>query len=228
MNKNQALNTKNSEEPDDPKSLTQQGYTKYKEGKADEAIDLYLKAININPNYALARSNLGHAYKKKEMFNEAIKEWEEVLKRGASGSITIPIPGNIDDAKRLLKEQKNKNKDKDLPGVAKILRKQIKQLEKEDANWRDIYPKIVKIGDTAVPALTKALGGKNETLQLRAMELLAKIGGDDAMNAIKSAYKKGNENLCFYIKRIFTDIDEQVKDELNNLPEKKWWQFWKN
>jgi tetratricopeptide (TPR) repeat protein len=213
--------------PKDPAVLTHEGYEADKVNQLDKAIDKYKEALKINPNFALARSNLGHAYKKQGNLKEAIKEWEETLKRGAPGSIAIPIPRNINEAKGLLYEQENINKDKHLPGAAKILKSYIKELGNEKANWRDIYPKVVRIGDTAIPILIKALGSRNETLQIRAVDLLIKISGSDEIEAFKEAYRKGSERLRYNIEHYIKDIDDRIKNDPVKSPEKKWWEFWK-
>ena len=90
----------------DAKSITHKGYLKEKEGQEEEAISFYLKALSVDPNYALARFNLGQIYKKKGRIEEALNEWKEALQRGAKESLAISIRGSIKDAEEKIKYEK--------------------------------------------------------------------------------------------------------------------------
>ena len=46
------------------------------------AIAEYQTALRLKPDFALAHKNLGFAYTKKGMKNEAIKEFKEVYQNG--------------------------------------------------------------------------------------------------------------------------------------------------
>jgi tetratricopeptide (TPR) repeat protein len=206
--------------------LTHEGYNLYKEDKLDEAIDKYKQALKVDPYFFLARSNMGRALQEQGKLLEAITEWEELLKQGPPPSIAIPIPRLIDDAKRLLYEQENIGKDKNLPNADILVKSYIEELEKPKANWRDINTKVIRIGETAIPDLIVALKSKNELLQVRVVHLLNFIGGEKAKNALIEAYKGGSEKLRHGIKSYIKDIDEQIKKMPINKPQKKWWKFW--
>jgi tetratricopeptide (TPR) repeat protein len=206
--------------------LTHEGYKLAKADKLEEAIYKYKQALKLDSKFFLARSNMGHALRKQGKLKEAIAEWEELLKQGAPPKIAIPVPGLIDDAKKLLYEQENKGKDKDLPNAAELVKLYIEELEKPEANWRDINTKVIRIGETAIPNLITALKSKNELLQKRVVHLIHFIGGKIATDALIEAYKEGNEELRKNIKYYIKNIDDQIISVPKKKIQKKWWKFW--
>jgi Tfp pilus assembly protein PilF len=50
------------------------------EGRWDEAIDLFSKAVAANPSSAAAHNNLAVAYERKGLWDEAAKHYEAALK----------------------------------------------------------------------------------------------------------------------------------------------------
>jgi tetratricopeptide (TPR) repeat protein len=62
-----------------PKAYVQLGVFYVQEGRLDEAIQQYKKALSINPRYDEAHNNLGFVYINKGMFDEAIEELETTL-----------------------------------------------------------------------------------------------------------------------------------------------------
>jgi tetratricopeptide (TPR) repeat protein len=50
-----------------------------REGRLDEAIEHFKKAITIKPSYARAHNNLGNAYTKKGMFGKAVAEYKKAI-----------------------------------------------------------------------------------------------------------------------------------------------------
>ena len=59
------------EDPSNVAALTNFGYLLSREGKTDEAILLYQRAIGMDPRYAVAHNNLGLAYTEKEHYAAA-------------------------------------------------------------------------------------------------------------------------------------------------------------
>ncbi len=68
-----ALNIKEN----DPKILTQYGITLCRINRPDEAINILIRSIEINPEYSLAKWHLAIAYKFTGIFEEAIKLFED-------------------------------------------------------------------------------------------------------------------------------------------------------
>ena len=56
-----------------------QAHNLHKEGRYDEAIEEYNKAIELNPNYAIAYARRGQAYFKLEKFDLAIPDLAKAL-----------------------------------------------------------------------------------------------------------------------------------------------------
>ena len=70
-----ALNIKGN----DPKILTQYGITLCRINRVDEAINIFIKSICINPDYSLSIWHLAIAYKVSGLFEEAIKLFEQCM-----------------------------------------------------------------------------------------------------------------------------------------------------
>jgi len=70
-----ALNIKEN----DPKILTQYGITLCRINRVDEAINIFIKSICINPDYSLSIWHLAIAYKVSGLYEEAIKLFEQCM-----------------------------------------------------------------------------------------------------------------------------------------------------
>jgi tetratricopeptide (TPR) repeat protein len=66
---------------DDPRLLNATGYATRKLGDADAALPFYARALEINPNYTLAREYLGEAYLSKGDAVSARAQLGEIEKR---------------------------------------------------------------------------------------------------------------------------------------------------
>jgi tetratricopeptide (TPR) repeat protein len=66
---------------EDPKVLNYQGYSHRKSGRLETAVTYYRKALNINPNYILAREYLGEGYVAAGRIDLAKIELNEIAKR---------------------------------------------------------------------------------------------------------------------------------------------------
>ena len=70
-----ALNIKEN----DPKILTQYGITLCRINRVDEAINIFIRSICINPDYSLSIWHLAIAYKVSGLYEEAIKLFEQCM-----------------------------------------------------------------------------------------------------------------------------------------------------
>ena len=65
----------------DPDDFNRQGVSLDSQGKIDDAINKYKKALRLEPNNREAHYNLAVAYNKKGLFKEAIEEYKTVILR---------------------------------------------------------------------------------------------------------------------------------------------------
>lgn len=56
------------------------GYAYFAQEQYDLAIKQYKEALENNPNYVTALNNIGHAYEKKNLTQQALESYEQVLK----------------------------------------------------------------------------------------------------------------------------------------------------
>lgn len=106
----------------DPISLvinTTVGLVYYYAGKYDEATEVFLKTLEVEPNFAMAHFFLGQTHSQKKMFNEALSEFEEASKLfGASTNMQATfgtasaLAGNKDKALEILKDLEKESKEK--------------------------------------------------------------------------------------------------------------------
>lgn len=96
----------------------ERGVKKESEGKADEAIEQYRKAIKDAPDFAVAHNNLGSLYIGKSQFPDAQKEFEESIRLAPADSKgyfnmanLMLLTGKLSDAERYLQEGFRKQPD---------------------------------------------------------------------------------------------------------------------
>src|SRR2546426_10443556 len=65
--------------PDSPVARSKLGVALAQQGRLDEAIAEFSKALSLRPTYAPAYSNLGNAYREKGMLPEALVAYERAL-----------------------------------------------------------------------------------------------------------------------------------------------------
>jgi len=65
------------------------------EGKLDQAIPYYKKALSINPYYRQARNNLGKAYAQMNLYDQAIFEFKEAIRMSPSFEIAYINLGHL-------------------------------------------------------------------------------------------------------------------------------------
>ena len=63
----------------DPKILTQYGITLCRVNRIDEAVNVFIRSIEINPGYSLAVWHLAIAYKVSGLYEEAIRLFEQCM-----------------------------------------------------------------------------------------------------------------------------------------------------
>ena len=63
------------------------GYSHFERGEVDRAVRLYTRALEIDPNSAQARYNLGLAFADAKLFSEALVEWNRVVELDHDGEL---------------------------------------------------------------------------------------------------------------------------------------------
>lgn len=82
----------------DERVLTYIGFATRKLGHVEEALPLYRKALEIDPNYVVARAYLGEAFLSKDEPDKARGELAEIAKRCGSGCPAyVDLAGHIAD-----------------------------------------------------------------------------------------------------------------------------------
>lgn len=66
---------------DDPRILNYTGYNTRKLGRVDEAMGYYARALEVNPNYTVARAYMGEAYLQKGNVAKAKEQLDEIESR---------------------------------------------------------------------------------------------------------------------------------------------------
>lgn len=74
-----------AEHKDEPRFLTYTGYATRKLGRVDEALGYYTRALEVNPNYTVARAYLGEAYLNRGERAKAEAQLVEIQQRCGSG-----------------------------------------------------------------------------------------------------------------------------------------------
>jgi tetratricopeptide (TPR) repeat protein len=78
--------------------LTYIGYATRKLGRVEEALPIYRQALDVNPNYVVARAYLGEAFLTKGEPGEARMQLSEIERRcGATCPAYVDLKGHIQD-----------------------------------------------------------------------------------------------------------------------------------
>lgn len=181
---NSSLNSSSKVEPRTAQEHTQLANSYwFEERKLDEAIIEYQKALQIDPDYALARSNLGSLYLLNDRIEEAITEFEEALRRGISQAV---IRRNTET---WLEEAIAIRDTRQTPigDVDKAIREYIEELGGPCNRLRAVYEKLREIGSPAVDALISAIHTKNFILTNRVFDLLGKMGNPRTIEPLSRA-----------------------------------------
>jgi tetratricopeptide (TPR) repeat protein len=82
----------------DERVLTYIGFATRKLGHVDEALPIYRQALEVNPNYVVARAYMGEAFLTKNEPTKAHEELGEIERRcGASCPAYVDLKGHIAD-----------------------------------------------------------------------------------------------------------------------------------
>lgn len=85
----------------DERVLTYIGFATRKLGHVDEAMPIYRKALEVNPNYTVARAYLGEAFLTKHQPEQARVQLSEIERRcGATCPAYVDLEGHIADYER--------------------------------------------------------------------------------------------------------------------------------
>ncbi|KAL3426516.1 tetratricopeptide [Phlyctema vagabunda] len=86
----------------DPLLLNEMGIVFYHQDRLDHAIEIFLKALKIadkidsDPQaWVATRSNLGHAYRRKQLWDSAMCEFDEVLRQGGKDASVFCAKGLV-------------------------------------------------------------------------------------------------------------------------------------
>jgi tetratricopeptide (TPR) repeat protein len=94
----QALDYLVKAENKDERILTYMGFATRKLGDVDAALPLYSEALNINPNYVVARAYMGEAFLTKGQPDKAKAELKEIEQRcGVACPAYVDLKGHIAD-----------------------------------------------------------------------------------------------------------------------------------
>ncbi|HEX2841745.1 tetratricopeptide repeat protein [Hyphomicrobium sp.] len=94
----QALGYLTLAEKKDERVLTYIGYATRKLGHVEEALPYYRQALDVNPNYVVARAYLGEAFLSKGELEKARGELAEIERRcGATCPSYVDLKGHIQD-----------------------------------------------------------------------------------------------------------------------------------
>ena len=169
----------------------QKGWAFHEKDRFDEAVEEYRKALLINPNYSLARSNLGMVYKKQGKQDDAIREWEEALNRGISEvMVRMNTEDWLNEAKALRDERL-----KPIGDVDGAVKSYLEELGKASDKWFVAYEALARIGVPAVDQLIDGLKSDNDLLRNRSIDLLAKIGDKRAIAPLEEASKINEQDF---------------------------------
>jgi tetratricopeptide (TPR) repeat protein len=161
--------------------LIKEGIEFDKAGKYDEGIKCFQEALEIEPNNAWARWQLGAAYKTQDRLDEAIKEFEEVLLRGA-GTFRESTEHWLNEAKML-----KTVRDKAPSELESQIGNYIEQVGEHSERWFPAYEALKRIGAPAMDAVLNVINSNNSSLRIRALDLLAWIGNQKALGPLEKA-----------------------------------------
>jgi len=183
--------TRGSTGPETAKDHYQLGWKYHEKNRLEEAAEEYRKALLLDPNFALVRSNLGMVYKLQGKMDDAIREWEETLNRGVSNTVVrMNTQDWLKEAKALREERL-----KPIADVDGALKSYLAELGQASDRWYIAYEAITRLGTPAIGPLIQAIESENDLLRSRAIDLLGKIGDKSAIPALEKASKLGEQDF---------------------------------
>ncbi len=185
-----------------PKSLTipkpatksteeyiKEGIEYSKVNKYDDAVKSFQQALQIDPNSAWARWQLGAAYKTQDRLDEAIQEFEEVLRRGA-GSFREPAEHWLNEA-RMLKTAH----DKPIAEIESQIGTYVRQMGERGEQSHLAFAALKRVGSPAVSPLLNVIQSNNSLLRSNAVYLLGEIGDKKAFEPLQRAMAISKEEF---------------------------------
>ena len=169
--------------------LIKEGIEFDKVDKYDEAVKCFQQALEIDPNNAWARWQLGAVYKTQDRLDEAIKEFEEVLRRGA-GSFREPTEHWLNEAKML-----KAVRDTPPSELESQIGTYMEQVGEHSERWFPAYEALKMIGAPAIDAVLNVINSNNSSLRLRALDLLVWIGNQKALGPLEKASTISKEDF---------------------------------
>jgi tetratricopeptide (TPR) repeat protein len=81
--------------PKDVLAYCHLGYLDHMSGNLSDAMVMYKQALSIDPNSAQAHYNLGLAFAEQKIFNEAVREWQIVIKNDPTSDLGKTAAENV-------------------------------------------------------------------------------------------------------------------------------------
>lgn len=177
-------------EPATAKEHWKLGWSYHEKNKLDEAAEEYRKALDTDPDFALARSNLGMVYKIQGKMDDAIREWEVTLNRGATSVVRMNTEDWLKEAKGLREVQS-----KPVAEIESQMKAYLDELGQASDRWNIAYEAIARVGKPAIGPLIQATESENDLLRDRSINLLGKIGDRSAIPALEKAAKLSEQDF---------------------------------
>ena len=162
-----------------------------------EALEYGLKSLTISQEIGSplrirqASRLLSIIYEKQGKLDDAIKVWEESLRRGVTDTgIRMNIEDWLKEARALRDERK-----KQIGDVDNAVSSYMFELGQASDKWSVAYDALKRIGPPAVDALIQAIESGNSPLRLRTIDLLSKIGDKRAIEALTKASNISEEDF---------------------------------
>ncbi len=116
-------------------NLNKKGEELFNEGKIQEAYDAFIKAVELNPDYALAKNNLGVFYKHTGQLHKAVKYFLDALNLDPDNPTIVfncgkllEVFGRFKEAKEIYLSYLNKRYDSDISSSLSDLEKDVLSL----------------------------------------------------------------------------------------------------
>ena len=117
-------------------NLNKKGKELFNEGKIQEAYDAFIKAVELNPDHAIAKNNLGVFYKHTDQPRKAVEYFLDALKSDPDNPIIVfncgkllEMFGRVEEAKEIYLSYLNKRYDRDISGSLSDLEKNVLSLK---------------------------------------------------------------------------------------------------
>lgn len=182
----------NKEELISPDELHRRGYNHYKKEEYDKAIKLYQRALSLDPSLDLTRQFLGEAYYAQGKLDEAIAVWKDALTRGITRPGVQSVTNDLLQRAIGLRTERSKQITDNGPAI----RSYINQIGQASQDWDIAYDALKRIGAPAVDALVAEIESHNELLRNRAVDLLAAIGDERALEPLEKGANLSEREFC--------------------------------